>query len=291
MPTTSKTVLVTGATSGLGREVARSLAEHGQEVLVHGRDPRRTEALARELCAGGAAAQPYVADLASLAQVRDLADRISADRPALHVLINNAGIGAGAPPRARRELSQDGHELRFAVNYLAPVLLTRLLIPRLIASAAARIVNVGSTGQAPVDFTDPQLERHYDGAQAYFRSKFALAAFTFALAEELRATGVTVNCVHPATFMDTAQVREAGVTPWTTAASGVPPVLNLAIGTAGTECTGQYFEGTRPTKAHRGTYKDSVRKQLESLTDDLLGPQCAGWKSSTGLPDGSSSRI
>lgn len=267
---TTSTVLVTGATSGLGREVARSLAEHGLKVLVHGRDTRRTEELVAELRATGSAAQPYVANLASLAEVRDLADRISTDHPALHVLINNAGIGAGPPPYTTRELSEDGYELRFAVNYLAPVLLTRLLIPNLVASTRARIVNVGSAGQAPVDFADPQLERGYSGAEAYFRSKFALAAFTFTLADDLRATGITVNCVHPATFMDTACVREAGVVPRTTAAAGVPPVLNLAIERTGADNTGQYFEGTRRTKAHRSAYKDPVRTQLRTLTDRLL---------------------
>lgn len=134
---TTKTVLITGATSGLGREVARSLADHGHHVLVHGRDGQQTDVLAAELQATGAMAQPYVADLASLAEIRELVNQVSNDHHALHVLVNNAGVGAGPPPHATRGLSQDGYELRFAVNYLAPVLLNQLLAPLLVASAPA----------------------------------------------------------------------------------------------------------------------------------------------------------
>jgi NAD(P)-dependent dehydrogenase (short-subunit alcohol dehydrogenase family) len=271
---TTKTVLITGATSGLGREVARTLADHGLHVLVHGRDISRTEAFTAELRATGAMAQPYVADFASLKQVRELADQVVNDYQALHILVNNAGIGAGPPPHTTRELSQDGYELRFAINYLATVLLTQLLVPLLVAGAPARIVNVGSTGQAPVDFADPQLERGYSGAEAYFRSKFALATFTFTLADKLRANGITVNCVHPASFMDTAMVRESGIGPWTTASAGVPPVLNLAIESAGTE-TGRYFEGSHHKRAHRATYEDIVRTNLATLTNQLLGAPTA----------------
>lgn len=230
------------------------------------------EALAAELRDTGVSAQPYVAELAALDQVRDLAERVGADHPALHVLINNAGIGAGPPPHTSRELSADGHELRLAVNYLAPVLLSRLLVPRLAAGAPARIVNVGSVGQSEVDLADLRFDRGYHGGEAYFRSKFALPAFTVDLAEELRPTGVTVTCVHPATFMDTLMVREAGLTPRSTVNAGAEAVLNLAVGSAGADRTGQYFEGTCPKKAHRRVYRDAVRRDLRMATNDLLRP-------------------
>lgn len=141
------TVLITGATSGLGRYVAFELVRSGHVVLAHGRDPGRTERLVEELRAEGDA-EAFVADLSSLAQVRELGAHVADAHPDLDVLINNAGVGAGSPGAAR-ELSADGHELRLAVNYLAPVALTRTLLPTLRANAPARIVNVGSVGQTP----------------------------------------------------------------------------------------------------------------------------------------------
>ena len=171
-------VLITGATSGLGRYLADELAGSGWQVLAHGRDERRVAELCREL---GHDAQGFVADLASLGAVRDLAADVRARVPRLDVLVNNAGVGFGAPGAAR-QLSTDGHELRFAVDYLAPVLLTRLLVPLVTASAPSRIVNVGSIGQVPFDPADAEFERGYDGVAAYRRAKLALAAFTFDLA-------------------------------------------------------------------------------------------------------------
>jgi NAD(P)-dependent dehydrogenase (short-subunit alcohol dehydrogenase family) len=259
------TILITGATSGLGRYVAFELVRSGHVVLAHGRDPGRTEQLVAELRAEGDA-EGYVADLASLTQVRELAARVAGAHPGLDVLINNAGVGAGAPGSGR-ELSADGHELRLAVNYLAPVVLTRALLPVLRASAPARIVNVGSGGQDPLDFDDIEFRRGYDGFAAYCRAKFALAAHTFALAEELTGTGVSVNVLHPATFMDTAMVRESGVTPWNTVADGARAVLALATENLG---TGGYFDGTDRARAHEATYDRQVQKRLSAVTDQLL---------------------
>ncbi|MFF4272012.1 SDR family NAD(P)-dependent oxidoreductase [Streptomyces sp. NPDC001536] len=259
------TILITGATSGLGRHLAFELVRSGHVVLAHGRDPGRTERLVEELRTEGDA-EAFVADLASLAAVRDLGARVADARPDLDVLINNAGVGAGAPG-AGRELSADGHELRLAVNYLAPVTLTRALLPVLRANTPSRIVNVGSVGQDPVDFDDIEFRRGYDGFAAYRRAKFALAAHTFTLAEELAGTGVAVNVLHPATFMDTAMVREGGVTPWNTVADGAPGVLALATQDLG---TGGYFDGTSPARAHEGTYDREVQKRLETVTAQLL---------------------
>jgi NAD(P)-dependent dehydrogenase (short-subunit alcohol dehydrogenase family) len=259
------TILITGATSGLGRYLAFELVRSGHVVLAHGRDPGRTEQLAEELRAEGDA-EGFVADLASLAQVRELGAHVAAAHPDLDVLINNAGAGSG-PRGAGRELSADGHELRLAVNYLAPVTLTRALLPVLRANTPARIVNVGSAGQEPLDFDDPELTRGYSGVSAYCRSKFALAAHTFTLAEELAGTGVSVNVLHPATYMDTTMVRDAGVTPWNSVADGAPGVLALATREAG---TGGYFDGTRPARAHEAAYDPDVRARLTAVTEQLL---------------------
>ncbi|MBV7694314.1 SDR family NAD(P)-dependent oxidoreductase [Streptomyces sp. TRM70350] len=260
------TVLITGATSGLGRYVAFELARSGHRVLAHGRDPGRTERLVAELRAEGAA-EGAVADLSCLAEVRELGARVAEAFPALDVLVNNAGVGSG-PRGAGRELSADGHELRLAVNYLAPVVLTRALLPVLRANTPARIVNVGSAGQEPLDFDDPEFARGYEGFSAYCRSKFALAAWTFALAEELAGTGVAVNVLHPATFMDTAMVREGGVTPWNSVADGAPGVLALATRDMG---SGGYFDGTTEARAHEAAYDPQVRKRLAAVTEQLLG--------------------
>ncbi|MEV5479059.1 SDR family NAD(P)-dependent oxidoreductase [Streptomyces sp. NPDC052207] len=259
------TVLITGATSGLGRYVAFESVRSGHLVLAHGRDAARTERLVEELRTEGEA-QGFVADLASLAEVRRLGAEVSAAQPRLDVLINNAGLGGG-PRGSDREISADGHELRLAVNYLAPVVLIRALLPVLRANAPARIVNVGSAGQEPLDFDDPELTRGYSGLSAYCRSKFALAAYTFTLAEELRGSGVSVNVLHPATYMDTAMVREGGITPWNSVADGAPGVLALATQDAG---TGGYFDGTRPARAHERAYDGETRKRLETVTGQLL---------------------
>ncbi|MFK0108285.1 SDR family NAD(P)-dependent oxidoreductase [Streptomyces sp. NPDC091217] len=259
------TILITGATSGLGRYVAFELVRSGHVVLAHGRDPGRTGQLVAELRTEGEA-EGFVADLASLAQVRELGAHVADAHPDLDVLINNAGIGAGTPGSGR-ELSTDGHELRLAVDYLAPVALTRALLPVLRTNAPARIVNVGSAGQELLDFADPEFTRGYQGFAAYCRAKFALAAHTFALAEELAGTGVAVNVLHPATFMDTAMVREGGVAPWSTVADGAPGVLALATQNLG---TGGYFDGTSKARAHEATYDKDVQKRLSAVTDQLL---------------------
>jgi NAD(P)-dependent dehydrogenase (short-subunit alcohol dehydrogenase family) len=259
------TILITGATSGLGRYIAFELVRSGHVVLAHGRDPARTERLVDELRTEGEA-YGHVADLSSLARVRELGARVAEAHPRLDVLVNNAGMGAGGQG-AGREVSADGHELRLAVNYLAPVTLTRALLPALRANAPARIVNVGSAGQEPVAFDDPELTRGYNGVSAYCRSKFALAAYTFSLAEELEGSGVAVNVLHPATYMDTAMVRESGISPWNTVADGAPGVLALATRDLG---SGRYFDGTRAARAHEGTYDPEMRKRLAAVTEQLL---------------------
>ena len=151
----------------------------------------------------------YRADFSELSQVRALAERLAREQERIDVLLNNVGIGTTLPGGGARQESEDGYELRFAVNYLAPFLLTRLLLPSLRQSAPARIVNVSSAGQAPIDFGDVMLERRYDGVQAYCQSKLALIMFTFDLAEELPATAVTANCLHTATYMPTKMVLAA----------------------------------------------------------------------------------
>lgn len=268
------TVLVTGATSGLGEGVAAALAAAGHQVIVHGRDPDR---VARTVAALGPEARPAVADLSSLAETTALAERIAADHERLDVLINNAAAGFG-PPGEARSLSRDGHELRMAVNYLAPVVLTRALLPLLRASAPSRVVNVGSVGQvafAPEDF---EFESGYEGVTAYRRSKLALAAFTFDLAEELRGSGVTVNCLHPASLMPTAMVLESRVRPMATVAEGVAATVRLAADPALAETTGRFYDGMSPSRARPEAYDPGFRRSLRQITDELVTQALAGGK-------------
>ena len=185
-----KVVLITGATDGLGRGLARAVAGAGGIVLVHGRSQVRIDETLAEL----PGARGYRADLSSLEEVRRVAGEVRDAEPRLDVLVNNAGIGTG-----ERELSQDGYELRFAVNYLAGFLLTRELLPALEASTPARIVNVASAGQMPIDFDDVMLERDYSGVRAYCQSKLAQIMFTIDLAERLDGKELTVTALHPAT--------------------------------------------------------------------------------------------
>jgi NAD(P)-dependent dehydrogenase (short-subunit alcohol dehydrogenase family) len=197
----NKTVLVTGSTDGVGRLVARRLADQGARVLIHGRDRTRGEQLLKEIRTadqGSAAFLP--ADFSSLAELRRLADTVRQECDRLDILINNAGIGSGGSA-GKRETSQDGHELRFAVNYLAGFLLTRVLLPVVMLGKPARIMNVSSLGQHPIDFDDVMLTRGYSGSRAYAQSKLAQIMFTFDLARELDSEMVTANCLHPATYI------------------------------------------------------------------------------------------
>jgi NAD(P)-dependent dehydrogenase (short-subunit alcohol dehydrogenase family) len=262
----SKTVLVTGATDGLGKGVVRDLARMHATVLVHGRDRARADALATELRANGATAvRVYIADLASLAQVRAMADAVLKAETRLDVLVNNAGIGTTIPTPGRAE-SEDGIELRFAVNYLSHYLLTRELLPLLKRSAPARIVNVSSAGQAAIDFADPMLEHGYSGVRAYCQSKLAQIMSTIDLAAELAGTGVTVTALHPATYMPTKIVPN----PISTLKEGVDATMRLIADPAVEGVTGKYFDGVREAKADRQAYDAAARAKLKALSEKLV---------------------
>jgi NAD(P)-dependent dehydrogenase (short-subunit alcohol dehydrogenase family) len=257
-------ILITGASDGLGRALAAELAGAGHRLVVHGRDAGRLAGIARET---GAVA--IRADLSSLDEVRELAAQAGDHADRLDVLVNNAGVGFGAPG-AGRELSRDGYELRFAVNYLAPYLLTRLLLPGLHRSGSARVVNVASAGQRPVDLDDLMMEREYAGVEAYRRSKLALIAHTFDLADELAGTGVTVNCLHPASLMPTAMVRESGYGIIDSLEQGLHATLRLVADPDLDGVTGRYFNGTRPARALDQAYDPAFRARLRERTEALL---------------------
>ncbi|WP_129306202.1 SDR family NAD(P)-dependent oxidoreductase [Streptomyces sp. L2] len=268
---TQRTTLITGSTQGMGRALALDLAPRGGTLLLHGRHPGRLAAVAAEAraAASGTTVRTYLADLADLDQVHAMADRINTVEPRLDGLINNAVVAGGAEP-LRRELSRQGHELRFAVNHLAAHALTRDLLPLLTASAPARVVNVASMGQEAIDFDDVMLERGYEGLRAYFRSKLAMIMATFELAAELRGTGVTVNSLHPAHLMDTEAVRTSGLTPVTSTEEGVRPTVRLLLDPDLATVTGRYFDQFTVARAHDQAYDTEARRRLMRLTRGLL---------------------
>jgi len=262
------TILVTGATDGLGKHVASALARRGATVLVHGRSPERLEVTLEEL-RGQTSSQKvcsYLADLSSLAAVRDLADRILSEYDRLDVLVNNAGIIV-----QERKASEDGYELTFAVNYLSHFLLTSLLLPLLKDSVPARVVNVASAGQSPIDFSNLMLEQGYDAMRAYSQSKLAQVMFTFELAERLQGTGVTVNALHPASLMDTKMVHSTFGYTMSTVEEGARAVVRLAVSTELEGVTGRYFDGTREARAAGQAYDKEAKQMLWELSEELCG--------------------
>jgi NAD(P)-dependent dehydrogenase (short-subunit alcohol dehydrogenase family) len=268
MDVADKTVLITGSTDGVGKLVASRLAGAGLRVLLHGRNKEKGENVLHEIRdeTGNDRLEYYQADFSSLDDVRRLADAVGAKHNRLELLINNAGIGFTTRGKVERETSHDGHELRFAVNYLAPFLLTYLLLPLIRRSAPARIVNVASAGQQRIDFSDVMLTRGYDGVRAYCQSKLALVMFTFDLAESLKGSGVTVNCLHPATLMNTKMVIESGVKPLSGVEEGAEAILHVATSPDLEGQTGIYFDGKRPDLAEIQAYDAEARGRLRALS-------------------------
>jgi NAD(P)-dependent dehydrogenase (short-subunit alcohol dehydrogenase family) len=266
MNAAGKVALVTGSTDGVGRMVARRLADQGARVLIHGRNHDRGSELLQQIEADGRGSAVFLpADLSSLAEVRRLADLVRQHCNRLDLLINNAGIGSGAAA-GERQTSADGHELRFAVNYLAGFLLTRLLLPLMVLNKPARIVNVASLAQHAIDFDDVMLRRGYTGGRAYAQSKLAQIMFTFDLAREFDAKIVTANCLHPATYMATTMVRQSGVTPISTVEEGAEAIFNLAVSQELDGHSGAFYNGLRPSTANAQAYDVDARERLRLVS-------------------------
>jgi len=266
---TGRIVLVTGATDGLGRALARALVEGGATVLVHGRSPERIAATVDELRRAAGEedrVRSYRADFASPAQARATADERRGAEPRLDVLVNNAGIGTNVPGGGERMESTDGYELRFAVNYLAGHLLTERLLDLLARSAPARVVNVASAGQMPLDFDDLMLERSYDGVRAYGQSKLAQVMQAIELSERFDPARLTANALHPATYMPTKIVPS----PISTLEEGVAPTLRLVADDALNEISGRYFNGTREAAADPQAHDPDARARLAAASRKLI---------------------
>ena len=269
-PLDEQTILITGATGGLGRALVHRAAGHGATVVAHGRDERRLRDLALEVEEStGTSIDTVAADLADLRQVDRLADSVLDTYDRLDVLVNNAGVGFGAPG-GPREVSADGIELRFAVNHLAAYRLAGRLAKLLEVSAPSRIVQVASAGQHALDPDDPLTEHGWDGVTAYRRAKLAQVMATYDLAGDLVGTGVSVNALHPATFMDTAMVRDSGVSPTSSVEEGLEATWRLVAGPDLEGVSGRYFDGTREGTTDPQADDPAARAWVRALSDRLL---------------------
>lgn len=270
--TDTRTIFITGATDGLGRALAHRLAADGAALILHGRDPDRLARTADDIRDTHRVDRPrtVLADLAELAQVRRLAADVRAAADRLDVFVSNAGIGSGRPDGRTRRTSVDGYELRFAVNYLAGFLLTLELLPLLRASAPGRIVNVASLGQHPLDFDDLMIERGYSGTRAYGQSKLAQIMSGFELAGRVPAAEVTVNSLHPATFMPTKMVLAERGRHVDSLEEGVAATHRLVADDALATTTGRFFDRTREARADAQAYDASARAELWRRSLELI---------------------
>jgi NAD(P)-dependent dehydrogenase (short-subunit alcohol dehydrogenase family) len=269
---TGKVVVVTGASSGIGAAAAAELAELGATVVPVGRDRERLERVAVQV--GG---EPLQADFASLAAVRELADELLERHPRIDVLVNNAGLVT-----SHREVTGDGYEKTFAVNHLAPFLLTNLLLERLRASAPARVVTTssGAHGGGRLDFDDLQSERSWSMMRAYGTSKLANILFTRGLAMRVDAAEVTANCLHPGvinTKLGRGAGRAAGLV-WTlgrpfmrSPKRGASTIVYLATSEEGGEVTGGYYEDSRPAGTSAAAADIELADRLWRESERLVG--------------------
>jgi retinol dehydrogenase-14 len=277
---TGKTVLVTGGTGGIGRAAAIALASMGARVGITGRDRARAEHAAAAITrkSGNPAVDVFVADMSSQAEVRRLAHEVLAAYPRLDVLLNNVG-GFWA----NRHLTADGLEHTFALNHLAPFLLTSLLLERLKSSAPARIVTVSSGAQSMgrIDFDDLMGEGTYSGQRAYNQSKLANVMFTYELARCLEGTGVTATVLHPG-VTNTGFGAEDTARGWgpliaimrlfmQKPAQGAETSVYLASSPEAEGLTGQYFASRMPRLSHKASYDAATTARLWQVSADLVG--------------------
>jgi len=270
--------VVTGATSGIGKAAAAALARQGAEVIVVGRDPGRAEATAAAIQADGAPPPKVeIADLARLDQVRALAGRLNQNLDRIDVLINNAGLVLN-----ERRVTPDGYEYVFAVNHLAPFLLTNLLRPKLTASAPARVITVSSDAHtaARLDLDDPNLEHGWSSWRSYSNSKLANILFTRELARRLDGTGVTANCLHPGVVRtgfgrDARPLMRVGITiakPFMLSPErGADTIVYLASSPDVAAKTGGYYVKREPREPSAAARDDGLARGLWETSERLTG--------------------
>ena len=278
-PMAGKTVLVTGASSGIGRATARGLAVLGARLVITGRDRDRVADAAAEIrAAGGGPVDSFVADLSAQSEVRRLDGEVLRSVAQLDVLVNNVGGYWNT-----RHVTADGLERTFALNHLAPFLLTNLLLDRLRRSAPARVVIVSSNahGLGRMDFEDLQGERSYSGARAYNQSKLANVLFSYELARRLAATTVTANALHPGVARTSFGAEDPGraqrlLVPFLrpflkSPAGGAATTIELASAADLKRTTGRYYANSKLKKSADRSYDPAAGARLWQLSAGLVG--------------------
>ena len=272
-----RTVVVTGATGGLGKATALGLAAMGAHVAITGRDQGRTVTVAAEVRAAGGQVDAFVADMSSQAELRRLGDELLATLPRIDVLVNNVGGYWDT-----RHVTADGLEHTFAVNHLAPFLLTNLLLDRLKQSGPARVVTVASNAQSmgSIEFDDLQDERSYSGSRAYNQSKLANVMFTYELARRLRSTSVTANAVHPGMVStsfgaEDPSVIQRLVVPFVRPfmkepAQGAITSIHVASAPDLERVSGLFFTKSKPIKSSTQSYDEAAAARLWQVSADLV---------------------
>ncbi|MGI9409474.1 MAG: SDR family NAD(P)-dependent oxidoreductase, partial [Hyphomicrobiaceae bacterium] len=231
-----KTILVTGATDGIGLETAKKLVSAGHHVLVHGRNPAKLDAAQKLLAAlpGDGTTQAYLADVSKMAEVSDLAEQVSGQHDRLNVVINNAGVYKMPNP-----ITDDGFDARFVVNTIAPFILTQKLMPRM--TATGRIVNVSSAAQAPVNPDAMAGRTHLEDMEAYAQSKLAITMWTNALAGS-RTDGPILVAVNPGSLLASKMVKEGFGVAGSDLGIGADILTRAALSDEFADANGKYFD-------------------------------------------------
>lgn len=261
-------IMITGSTDGLGRAVALELAPLGCKLILHGRNEEKLHILTDEISnLGNPHSIYYISDFSSLDTVNKMADKILSDKVKIDVLINNAGIYT-IGGNTERAFSKDGIEMRFAVNYVSHVLLTEKLLP--IINRGGRILNISSIGQEDIDFDDIMMDKNYNVSRAYCQSKLAQIMYTFDLAHRLKERSISVNALHPSTYMNTTMVLIHHGKTESKIEDGVKAVMNLTVNESNEGITGQYFNVLNSEKAIPQAYDSIAREKLSKITKGFL---------------------
>lgn len=263
----TKTILITGATDGIGLETARMLATGGHKLLLHGRSEGKLAAAAEAVSSvpGAGSIKTHRADLSNLGEVEGLAQAVSADSSALDVLINNAGVFAVPNP-----VTPDGYDVRFIVNTVAPYDLTQRLLP--LMGSDARVVNLSSAAQAPVNVKAFLAKRPMTDGEAYAQSKLALTMWSFDLAQRLGSSGPAIIAVNPASFLGSKMVKEAYGRAGHDLNIGADILVRAALSEEFENATGRYFDNDRRafTDPHPDALDPTKNKQVVSAIEDLI---------------------